>query len=106
MRLNLFCAIAWLFWMAFVRKLDFQARVRTRSLPMMGAEMRYISDCAFFLFSPLFLWLGKHPPFPKEQNKKIKGTINYIYPFSSFFIFDDDVCVLTKRILLLFSHDR
>ena len=42
----------------------------------------------------------------KASRKKIKGTIIYIYPFSSFFIFDGDVCVLTKRILLLFSRVR
>lgn len=106
MRLNLFCAIAWLFWMAFVRKLDFQARVRTRSLPMMGAENAiYIRLCLFFC-SFLCSRGWESTPFHKTPMKKIKGTINYIYPFSSFFIFDDDVCVLTKRILLFFSHVR
>ena len=99
MRLNLFCAIAASFWMASVRKLDFQARVRALAPDAWGG-IGYISDCAFFFGSLLFLWLGKHPP-----SEKNKGDYYIIYLFSSFFIFDD-VCILTKRILLIFSRDR
>jgi len=107
MRLNLFCAIAASFWMASVRKLDFQARVRALAPDAWGG-IGYISDCAFFFGSLLFLWLGKHTPLPPEQNtnhEKNKGDYYIIYLFSSFFIFDD-VCILTKRILLFFSRDR
>jgi len=70
MRLNLFCAIAASFWMAFVRKLDFQARVRALAPDAWGG-IGYISDCAFF-------WLVLSCSCGWESTpllKKIKGTI-------------------------------
>jgi len=103
MRLNLFCAIAASFWMASVRKLDFQARVRALAPDAWGG-IGYISDCAFFWFSPVLVVGKAHPPSPTNHEKN-KGDYYIIYLFSSFFIFDD-VCILTKRILLFFSRDR
>ena len=77
MRLNLFCAIAASFWMAFVRKLDFQARVRALAPDAWGG-IGYISDCAFFLVLSCSCGWESTPPFPQNRTqtmKKIKGTI-------------------------------